>query len=167
MHTLIFFSFVFHWFQELYIKKLEVGGSKMIILRCLSVTTSKDTRLPCLLNILDSDGSFLLQVNPHTHQLKLCDFGSAKKLVSFYAKRNVILFLGAIVNFLVLLQMPGEPNISYICSRYYRAPELIFGATEYTTAIDMWSAGCVLAELLLGRVGAQYYIISTPQQNVN
>ncbi|KAJ4827392.1 hypothetical protein Tsubulata_038688 [Turnera subulata] len=68
-----------------------------------------------------------LLVNPHTHQLKICDFGSAKKLV------------------------PGEPNISYICSRYYRAPELIFGATEYTTAIDMWSVGCVLAELLLGQ----------------
>ncbi|XP_031112605.1 shaggy-related protein kinase epsilon-like [Ipomoea triloba] len=66
-------------------------------------------------------------VNSHTHQLKLCDFGSAKKLVR------------------------GEPNISYICSRYYRAPELIFGATEYTTAIDMWSVGCVMAELLLGR----------------
>ncbi|XP_058744065.1 shaggy-related protein kinase theta-like isoform X1 [Vicia villosa] len=68
-----------------------------------------------------------LLVNQQTHQLKICDFGSAKMLV------------------------PGEPNISYICSRYYRAPELIFGATEYTTAIDMWSAGCVLAELLLGQ----------------
>jgi serine/threonine protein kinase len=66
-------------------------------------------------------------VNPHTHQLKLCDFGSAKVLVK------------------------GEPNISYICSRYYRAPELIFGATEYTTAIDIWSMGCVMAELLLGQ----------------
>ncbi|GFP80380.1 shaggy-related protein kinase alpha [Phtheirospermum japonicum] len=68
-----------------------------------------------------------LLVNPHTHQVKLCDFGSAKVLVK------------------------GEPNISYICSRYYRAPELIFGATEYTTNIDVWSAGCVLAELLLGQ----------------
>ncbi|CAH9096567.1 unnamed protein product [Cuscuta europaea] len=68
-----------------------------------------------------------LLVNPHTHQLKICDFGSAKMLV------------------------PGEPNISYICSRYYRAPELIFGATEYTVAIDMWSVGCVMAELLLGQ----------------
>ncbi|XP_019433951.1 PREDICTED: shaggy-related protein kinase theta-like isoform X1 [Lupinus angustifolius] len=68
-----------------------------------------------------------LLVNPQTHQIKICDFGSAKMLV------------------------PGEPNISYICSRYYRAPELIFGATEYTTAIDIWSAGCVLAELLLGQ----------------
>ncbi len=45
----------------------------------------------------------------------------------------------------------GEPNISYICSRYYRAPELIFGATDYTTAIDVWSVGCVVAELLLGQ----------------
>ncbi|KAJ1704523.1 hypothetical protein LUZ63_004302 [Rhynchospora breviuscula] len=65
-------------------------------------------------------------VDPLTHQVKICDFGSAKVLVK------------------------GEPNISYICSRYYRAPELIFGAEEYTTAIDVWSAGCVLAELLLG-----------------
>ncbi|KAK8521999.1 hypothetical protein V6N12_066569 [Hibiscus sabdariffa] len=70
---------------------------------------------------------YTYQVNPYTHQLKICDFGSAKMLV------------------------PGEPNISYICSRYYRAPELIFGATDYTTAIDMWSVGCVMSELLLGR----------------
>ncbi|XP_022108540.1 glycogen synthase kinase-3 beta-like [Acanthaster planci] len=47
--------------------------------------------------------------------------------------------------------VPGEPNVSYICSRYYRAPELIFGATDYTCNIDVWSAGCVLAELLLGQ----------------
>jgi len=45
----------------------------------------------------------------------------------------------------------GESNIAYICSRYYRAPELIFGATDYTTAIDTWSFGCVFAELLLGQ----------------
>lgn len=45
----------------------------------------------------------------------------------------------------------GELNVSYICSRYYRAPELIFGATDYTCNIDIWSAGCVLAELLLGQ----------------
>ncbi|MFS8012814.1 putative shaggy-related protein kinase NtK-1 CMGC-GSK family [Helianthus anomalus] len=68
-----------------------------------------------------------LLVNPHTHQVKLCDFRSDKVLV-----RNSV----SVVK--------GEPNISYICSRYYRAPELIFGATEYTTTIDVWSAGFVL-----------------------
>ncbi|XP_073511971.1 glycogen synthase kinase-3 alpha isoform X3 [Phyllobates terribilis] len=68
-----------------------------------------------------------LLVDPDTAVLKLCDFGSAKQLVR------------------------GEPNVSYICSRYYRAPELIFGATDYTANIDIWSAGCVLAELLLGQ----------------
>eukprot|EP00697_Spironema_sp_BW2_P016730 gnl/Spiro4/8123_TR4283_c0_g1_i1.p1 gnl/Spiro4/8123_TR4283_c0_g1~~gnl/Spiro4/8123_TR4283_c0_g1_i1.p1 ORF type:complete len:466 (+),score=66.94 gnl/Spiro4/8123_TR4283_c0_g1_i1:111-1508(+) len=67
-----------------------------------------------------------LLLEPQAHILKLCDFGSAKILT------------------------PGEPNVSYICSRYYRAPELIFGATDYTSAIDVWSAGCVMAELLLG-----------------
>ncbi|CAB1328022.1 unnamed protein product, partial [Coregonus sp. 'balchen'] len=68
-----------------------------------------------------------LLLDPETAVLKLCDFGSAKQLVR------------------------GEPNVSYICSRYYRAPELIFGATDYTSSIDVWSAGCVLAELLLGQ----------------
>ena len=29
---------------------------------------------------------------------------------------------------------------------YHRAPELIFGATEYTTSIDIWSIGCVFYE---------------------
>ncbi len=70
-----------------------------------------------------------LLVDPATHTLKLCDFGSAKELVA------------------------GEPNVAYISSRFYRAPELIIGGNEYipyTSAIDIWSAGCVFAELLLG-----------------
>lgn len=52
-----------------------------------------------------------LLLDPETAVLKLCDFGSAKQLLQ------------------------GEPNVSYICSRYYRAPELIFGAINYTTKI--------------------------------
>ncbi|RKF65061.1 Protein kinase gsk3 [Erysiphe neolycopersici] len=68
-----------------------------------------------------------LLLDPSTGILKLCDFGSAKILIE------------------------NEPNVSYICSRYYRAPELIFGATNYTTKIDIWSTGCVMAELMLGQ----------------
>lgn len=68
-----------------------------------------------------------LLLDPNSGILKLCDFGSAKILVE------------------------NEPNVSYICSRYYRAPELIFGATNYTTKIDVWSTGCVMAELMLGQ----------------
>jgi len=45
----------------------------------------------------------------------------------------------------------GEPNVAYICSRYYRAPELIYGAQQYTPAVDLWSAGCVIAEMYMGR----------------
>ena len=43
-----------------------------------------------------------------------------------------------------------KQSVSYICSRYYRAPELMFGSRDYTTAIDIWSAGCVVSELILG-----------------
>ena len=60
-------------------------------------------------------------------RLVICDFGSAKIL------------------------KPGEQNISYICSRCYRAPELIFESTNYTSKIDMWSLGCIFLEVLNGR----------------
>ena len=46
--------------------------------------------------------------------------------------------------------MKGESNISYICSRCYRAPELIFGATQYTPKIDIWSLGCVIVQMING-----------------
>lgn len=56
----------------------------------------------------------------------LCDFGSAKKL------------------------QKDQVSIAYICSRYYRAPELILGQENYGCEIDIWSIGCVIAEMFLG-----------------
>lgn len=44
---------------------------------------------------------------------------------------------------------PKGKNTPYIVSRYYRAPELILCLTKYTTAIDIWATGCILAELFL------------------
>ncbi|KAI4838963.1 glycogen synthase kinase 3 [Plasmodium brasilianum] len=67
-----------------------------------------------------------LLVDPKTHTLKLCDFGSAKNLLM------------------------GQRSVSYICSRFYRAPELMLGSTNYTTHIDLWSLGCIIAEMILG-----------------
>ena len=42
-----------------------------------------------------------------------------------------------------------ERVYTYIQSRYYWAPEVILGI-PYTTAIDMWSLGCIAYELLIG-----------------
>ena len=66
-------------------------------------------------------------LDPQTNRIYICDFGSAKML-----KRE-------------------ESNVSYICSRFYRAPELLLGNEYYTTSIDIWSFGCVLAELFKGK----------------
>ena len=41
----------------------------------------------------------------------------------------------------------GEKT-EYVVTRWYRAPEVILKASEYTKAIDVWSAGCIFAELL-------------------
>ncbi|OEU07348.1 Pkinase-domain-containing protein, partial [Fragilariopsis cylindrus CCMP1102] len=38
-----------------------------------------------------------------------------------------------------------------VITLWYRPPELLLGATKYGTAVDIWSAGCILAELVLGR----------------
>lgn len=65
-------------------------------------------------------------INIQDHKLVLCDFGSAKVLKS------------------------GECSVAYICSRYYRAPELILGQDRYGVEIDIWSIGCVIAEMFLG-----------------
>jgi mitogen-activated protein kinase 1/3 len=59
--------------------------------------------------------------------LKICDFGLARGLET------------------------GDPeNIltEYVVTRWYRAPEVILNASNYTKAIDIWSIGCILAELL-------------------
>jgi len=39
----------------------------------------------------------------------------------------------------------------YVATRWYRAPEILFGCTDYTTAIDVWSVGCIVGELYLGK----------------
>ena len=62
--------------------------------------------------------------NPATsHQIKLIDFGSAC--------------------------FEGQMSHTYIQSRFYRSPEVLLGLA-YDSAIDMWSLGCVAAELFLG-----------------
>lgn len=44
-----------------------------------------------------------------------------------------------------------QPLTSRVVTLWYRAPELLLGATDYGTGIDMWSVGCILAELLIGK----------------
>lgn len=58
-------------------------------------------------------------------ELKICDFGLARQYGS-----------------------PLKPYTQLVVTLWYRAPELLLGATEYSTAIDMWSIGCIMAELL-------------------
>lgn len=58
-------------------------------------------------------------------KIKLCDFGSAKELTG------------------------NSTNTPYIVSRYYRAPELLLGVTNYNVSIDIWAVGCIMAEMAL------------------
>ncbi|CAL5057682.1 unnamed protein product [Urochloa decumbens] len=44
-----------------------------------------------------------------------------------------------------------QPMTSRVVTLWYRPPELLLGATEYGVAVDLWSAGCILAELLAGK----------------
>ena len=56
--------------------------------------------------------------------LKICDFGLART------------------------NKEQEYMTEYVVTRWYRAPELLLSCTEYTSAIDVWSVGCIFAELL-------------------
>jgi len=39
----------------------------------------------------------------------------------------------------------------YVATRWYRAPEILLGSTDYTEAVDVWSVGCIIGELYLGK----------------
>jgi len=66
-----------------------------------------------------------LLLNPSTGLVQVCDLGSACHVNS------------------------GQPLTAYICSRFYRAPELLLGSRNYGTSVDIWSLGCVVAEMAL------------------
>lgn len=70
-------------------------------------------------------------VDNETISLKICDFGSAKSLQSHNSTSD----------------KNSRGSVTYISTRYYRGPELLFGNPHYGTEIDLWAAGCVLAEM--------------------
>ena len=54
--------------------------------------------------------------------------------------------------FLVLpVAGPGDEYTDYVATRWYRAPELLVGDTQYGPPVDIWAIGCVFAELLTGQ----------------
>ncbi|CAN8288164.1 unnamed protein product [Cochlearia groenlandica] len=75
----------------------------------------------------DIKGSNLLIDNSGV--LKIADFG----LASFYDPRQT------------------QPLTSRVVTLWYRPPELLLGATRYGAAVDLWSSGCILAELYAGK----------------
>ena len=68
-----------------------------------------------------------LLIHPHTLQAKLIDWG----LADYYHAR--------------------QPYNVRVCSRYFKAPELLLGHQWYDYGVDMWSVGCVMAGILYGR----------------
>ncbi|CAN1235582.1 Probable serine/threonine-protein kinase At1g09600 [Linum perenne] len=69
----------------------------------------------------------LLRGLQHCHDCKIGDFG----LANFYQDSQTL--------------------TSRVVTLWYRAPELLLGATQYGAGIDLWSAGCILAELFAGK----------------
>lgn len=54
----------------------------------------------------------------------------------------------------IALDEEGETPIvsDYIVTRWYRAPEILLGSKRYSLSVDVWSAGCIMAEVLLEKV---------------
>lgn len=93
-------------------------------------------QLLCSLKYIHSAGLIHRDLKPSNllinsdASIKLCDFGLARAYNS---------------------EQPADDLTDYIATRWYRAPEILFGSSSYTTAVDMWAAGSILAELVSGR----------------
>ena len=44
-----------------------------------------------------------------------------------------------------------QPLTSRVVTLWYRPPELLLGSTNYEVSVDLWSVGCVFAEMFLGK----------------
>lgn len=56
--------------------------------------------------------------------------------------------------------IPHDKKLMYtakVVTLWFRSPELLFGMRNYTTAVDMWSLGCVFAELVLQKGKALFH----------
>ncbi|NXU41053.1 CDK10 kinase, partial [Drymodes brunneopygia] len=73
--------------------------------------------------------------------------------------------------------MPPKPMTPKVVTLWYRAPELLLGMTTQTTSIDMWAAGCILAELLahkpllpgtseIHQIDLIVQLLGTPNENI-
>ena len=71
----------------------------------------------------------------HNGTVKLADFGLARL---YYGPPPNLRFPGSAGT--------GAKYTSVVVTRWYRAPELVLGEKYYTTAVDIWGIGCVLAE---------------------
>lgn len=89
--------------------------------------------------------------------IKIIDFGLARQMNHQYAEhresRVMSLFLPFIPSDIADAGIQHLPNpqrqlTQHVVTRWYRAPELILMQESYNAAIDMWSAGCIFAELL-------------------
>ncbi|CAO3620125.1 unnamed protein product [Cunninghamella blakesleeana] len=79
----------------------------------------------------------------HKHKLIHCDLKPENILLKHPTKSTLkVIDFGSSC-------LETEKVYTYIQSRFYRAPEIICGLS-YTMAIDMWSLGCILAELYIG-----------------
>ena len=52
---------------------------------------------------------------------------------------------------------PGENFTDYVATRWYRAPELLVGDTQYGPKVDVWAIGCVFVELVNVRMIARLF----------
>lgn len=76
--------------------------------------------------------------------LRVCDFGLARGLENESSGKQ-----DAEGN--VLEPQEEEFMTEYVVTRWYRAPEILLGSRDYKKSVDIWSVGCVFAEMLARR----------------
>ncbi|XP_028428481.1 cyclin-dependent kinase 15 [Perca flavescens] len=140
------------------------------IIHTQSLTTQSLMYCVCLV-LQQTDLAQYLSEHPgglHSHNVRLFQFQLLRALSFIHSRRILHRDLkpqNLLISYLGELKMadfglarsksiPSQSFSSEVVTLWYRPPDVLLGSTDYSTALDIWGAGCILVEMLQGVFGS-------------
>ncbi|CAF1367578.1 unnamed protein product [Rotaria sordida] len=148
-------------YREIKILRHLVNHENIITIRDVFLSSNNDKNVYIVFDYMDSDLKRVLESNQTltNDHIKYFSYQILNGLAFIHQSgiihrdlkpSNILISQTCnlkIADFGMARQYRDHDQTQYVVTRWYRAPEVILGYTEYSQAIDLWSMGCILAEM--------------------